>query len=809
MRRFTLLAVPFLIVVSLLGALPGVSSSQAGMAQALSPTRGTESGVDSSVMFIENAGQSTTLVAQPSSLSSSTLSSSVIDARCPDVAAAPGEGVIVAWNDNRSGYRIYTRRFDTHGAAVWPEVVQSSVGSSACPSLVVDDAGDGLVAWSDGYVWAQKLDPTGHPDWPQDQQLYSLANNAKRVAATTDGHDNWYVTWDALWTSCYGVPCQDVWLAKLGSEPWNRNMFSVAAEQPMIAAAADGTLRLAYLHRTPNVTYEGYVRSLRADGSTIWGSGILFNGYMPPVVAVNATGDTYVAWQDWAGPDPVRVQKLNGQTGAPLWGEGVEVSGSGASRLGAAIAVAPEGGVYVVWPAAYPSDPNCSGYYCTRSGVYAQKLTPDGQPVWPKAVEVNDTQHALFDWRPSTEVDQLGDLYVVWTARLRKPLDDMSGYDVYMQSVSPDGVRRWATDTRIEGADIRSVFLPTLLKNYMPDLNWQVETVKQVAEAPQTPLSMVLDTNGMPEFVYGDSITESGQPYARLQRMFWDQGAWRSEIVEKFWSGGVTAPSLALDHSGTPHIGYCAGSDNPLRPYHSYRGLAGWMTELLPLTSLLACFSPAAMALDHLDRPHMSYKVGWPLEYAYRDAAGWHVETADPSQNASTGGPQSLKLDADDRPHLTYQRSYEQAPDELVFAYRDASGWHSQIVDSGSDIGEYSALVIDKGGRPHVVYSGQPGSKLWYAHLDATGWHREMLTTDGSNSFSLALTSSGQVQVSYTSQTKGDLRYGRRIGDGWHLETVAAKGWGSSFALDTDDRPHIVFYDATAKMIKYARVTTP
>lgn len=56
MRRFTILGVSFIAIVSLLGALPVVSSSQAGMAQSISPARGAESDTDSSVLFIENAG---------------------------------------------------------------------------------------------------------------------------------------------------------------------------------------------------------------------------------------------------------------------------------------------------------------------------------------------------------------------------------------------------------------------------------------------------------------------------------------------------------------------------------------------------------------------------------------------------------------------------------------------------------------------------------------------------------------------------------------------------------------------------------
>ncbi len=824
MRRFTILAVPLLLVVSLLGALPGVSSSQAGMAQSILPVRGTQSGADSSVMLTENAGQSTTLVEQPSSLSSSASSSSVIDAQCPDIAATPGGGVMVVWSDNRlSGtYHLYTQRFDTNGQPIWAEDTQSSIGRGGCPDLAIDSSGAGMAVWGGSSVYAQKLDAGGHPVWPADQELYGWPNNAGKARVATDRHDNWYVAWDVYWDQCVGTPCEQVYLSKLGAEPWNRNLLtysSAGAKKPDIAVAPEGTLRVAWLHRVSWDKFPVYAFSLRPDATRHWTQPVWVQpsagNTSAPSIATDVTGDTYVAWRNSSA---IIIQKISGQTGAMLWGDGVKIDvGSEASdNTGAVIALAPDGSAYVVWNHPYPKLPGCSGYYCYPNGVNAQKLRPDGSLAWPAALTINDPTHLSFRAPPAAVVDQIGDLYVVWQARLRNPLDILSDNDVYMQSLSANGVRRWVTDKRVAGIEFRSVFLPTLLKNYVPDLKWQVETVKQVSRDPSSALSLALRADGMPEIVYADYVknTTGYGNDGSLHHLFRDGAVWQSEVVVSYQQGDVGRPQMAFDPSGVAHVAYCLTWYSGYGGVqYAYRDAGGWHTTALPTEMGRGCDESVPVIVDESGWPHITYQFevnfddrdAYWVDYAYRDAAGWHAERVDSNDQGRLGwGSRSLALDAKGNPHVTY---FNQTQQRLQYAYRGTAGWQSQAVDTGIEVGRYSALAVDSRGRPHIVYIGDG---LRYAYLDESGWHRKEVIRGGFDFrwFSLALNNSGQVQFSWSGGS--GLGYARQFGDSWHFETVTREGgWGNSMVLDANDRPHIVFYDAATKTIKYAKAVAP
>jgi hypothetical protein len=72
---------------------------------------------------------------------------------------------------------------------------------------------------------------------------------------------------------------------------------------------------------------------------------------------------------------------------------------------------------------------------------------------------------------------------------------------------------------------------------------------------------------------------------------------------------------------------------------------------------------------------------------------------------------------------------------------------------------------------------------------------------------SIALDSDDRPHISYYDQTNGDLKYAYRAGESWEIETIdneADVGLHTSIALDSDDRPHISYYDQTNGDLKYA-----
>ena len=73
---------------------------------------------------------------------------------------------------------------------------------------------------------------------------------------------------------------------------------------------------------------------------------------------------------------------------------------------------------------------------------------------------------------------------------------------------------------------------------------------------------------------------------------------------------------------------------------------------------------------------------------------------------------------------------------------------------------------------------------------------------------SIALDSQGFPHISYYDATNKDLKYARKDASGWHIETVDSEGdvgRHTSIALDSNNNPHISYYDATNGDLKYAR----
>jgi predicted esterase len=94
-------------------------------------------------------------------------------------------------------------------------------------------------------------------------------------------------------------------------------------------------------------------------------------------------------------------------------------------------------------------------------------------------------------------------------------------------------------------------------------------------------------------------------------------------------------------------------------------------------------------------------------------------------------------------------------------------------------------------------------------------WDTEVVdatTADVGLFTSIALDSNNNPHISYYDSTSGYLRYARYDGAAWHLENadmVHDVGRYSSLALDSANNPRISYYDATEDSLKYARWVPP
>jgi hypothetical protein len=149
-----------------------------------------------------------------------------------------------------------------------------------------------------------------------------------------------------------------------------------------------------------------------------------------------------------------------------------------------------------------------------------------------------------------------------------------------------------------------------------------------------------------------------------------------------------------------------------------------------------------------------------------------------------------------------------------VWGCTKTMGWVVETIDSPEFVGYYTSIALDSGNRPHISYSkydvtSRVCDDLKYAYYDGSFWQIETVDSAGDvgGYTSIALDSNNRPHISYYDATNDDLKYAYFDGSFWQIETVDSAedvGEWTSIALDTSDRPHISYYHRTNGDLKYA-----
>ncbi len=132
------------------------------------------------------------------------------------------------------------------------------------------------------------------------------------------------------------------------------------------------------------------------------------------------------------------------------------------------------------------------------------------------------------------------------------------------------------------------------------------------------------------------------------------------------------------------------------------------------------------------------------------------VETVD--SQGSVGYFTSIDLDRDGRVWISYRDYTLQC---LKVAHWTGSAWQIEVVDARGDAGWSSSIRIDPGGRAGVSYfAGEMGKgELRYAHASGEGWKVQTVDAGDVGSFtSLAFDAGGRPHISYFDVSKADLK---------------------------------------------------
>ena len=235
---------------------------------------------------------------------------------------------------------------------------------------------------------------------------------------------------------------------------------------------------------------------------------------------------------------------------------------------------------------------------------------------------------------------------------------------------------------------------------------WQTRTLGAGGEYS----SVAVDSLGRLHISHLDG--DSNPANYALRHAWYDGSVWRSQLIEDgdvgWWS------SIAADSRDRLHVAY-HGDRTGLR-YALYDG--AWTITLVAPGAGYA----NSIAVDANDDPHIVTVSGnGELLYARREGTEWRIETI-------PGGAipflrTSLVLDANGAAHVAFTR--DASAREVCYATNANGFWEVEHVANG----EYSSMVLDPAGRPHVVLTtsvaGEPA--LWHAFRDGVSWLGERI----------------------------------------------------------------------------------
>ncbi|MHC1630600.1 MAG: hypothetical protein ACXQTG_06610, partial [Methanoculleaceae archaeon] len=324
------------------------------------------------------------------------------DQTAPTVVADGEDGVIVIWQDERTGSNgidLYAQRFDLDGNQQWDidgVLVTGALGDQTYPMAVSDGSGGVIVFYSD--------------DSGTDDDYYM-----QRVRSSGD------LAWDPS-----GLPA------------------AAGAGDQMVSVLSDGRggAFLSVFNIPPSGTATIYAQRVDSSGTQVWGvPGIpvwLESGYSSPAsLASDGKGGIFLFWSDLReilNHRDIYAQRID-RDGAVLWVEnGVSICSMDEHQIQPYRAIPDgEGGAIVVFS-------HAPLYVYDGFDIYAQRIDSLGTKLWGDACAAVCTapNHQGLYWAAT---DGAGGAIISWV-----DCRYSSNIDPYIQRLGSDGTPLWTVN---------------------------------------------------------------------------------------------------------------------------------------------------------------------------------------------------------------------------------------------------------------------------------------------------------------------------------------------------------------------------
>ncbi|MCH7736914.1 MAG: hypothetical protein IH872_05870 [Chloroflexi bacterium] len=184
----------------------------------------------------------------------------------------------------------------------------------------------------------------------------------------------------------------------------------------------------------------------------------------------------------------------------------------------------------------------------------------------------------------------------------------------------------------------------------------------------------------------------------------------------------------------------------------------------------------------------------------------WEVSVVD-----RAGAKPSIAVDASGIPHIAFMS--EATPGFVKSAVLNGGAWDISTVTTGYLYGPLD-IALDANGSPHIVWHNHDNEDGAHGRLENGEWVNTEIKNSGHDGWDInvAIDSTGSPHVLGVDPvqfgSQNGLEYATFDGQSWTVESVGTGAlpyeFGNSIALDSQDRPHIVWFDAQAQDLKYA-----
>ena len=267
--------------------------------------------------------------------------------------------------------------------------------------------------------------------------------------------------------------------------------------------------------------------------------------------------------------------------------------------------------------------------------------------------------------------------------------------------------------------------------------------------------------------------------------------------------------AMAIDSNGHVHIVHASGDGYAFT--HSVYDGSSWTPTAIKNCEGSYCWD-THMVIDDNDELHAAYSTNTGLiVYMHYDGSSWA------STQVTTGakvGPVGIALDSNNHPHISFTGYHQYCGNGLRLASFDGASWSTNIIESGSNKGCDSAIIIDGNDNAYIAFQDRDTTKLKFTTNKSGSWITYAPDTGGYNIAypgyysSLAMDDQGQFHIAHYDSDNDDLRYSTGVPNGAWTNTVVDSsgdaGRNPSIAIDAAGDPHIVYRSWSGWKLKYA-----